>query len=326
MPDVYSVQNYYAFGQSMPNWSSTASVNDPKKYRFGYNGKEDDDEWGKQDYGFRIYDGRIGRFLSVDPLSRDYPELTPYQFASNTPIMAIDLDGLEAKIVFDKYYNSLHIIPDLSKTNPDLPYKYVTAVEYSNLTDDERARHNYGIEVQNVFTGGHFDSEKKVIIYKDPERPAEKPISVGTYSILENKGNTEPSHDSFFVLDPVDSAPYDKIDDRPGETNYKGEKRSGYNLHPGKVSHGCVTICKADSKLTTDERAKEWEIINDVIEQTKKELVPDNRGSYKYVPGKQAKFGTLEVIDSTPPPPPPVKKETKPKDKPATPTTTPDRA
>jgi RHS repeat-associated protein len=95
MPDVYSVQNYYAFGQSMPNWSSTAAVNDPKKYRFGFNGKEDDDEWAKQDYGFRIYDGRIGRFLSVDPLMKGYPMLTPYQSSSNSPISGIDLDGLE---------------------------------------------------------------------------------------------------------------------------------------------------------------------------------------------------------------------------------------
>jgi RHS repeat-associated protein len=68
MPDVYSVQNYYAFGQSMPKWSNITAVNDPKKYKFGYNGKEDDHEWGKQDYGFRIYDARVGRFLSVDTI------------------------------------------------------------------------------------------------------------------------------------------------------------------------------------------------------------------------------------------------------------------
>ncbi len=37
----------------------------------------------------------MGRFLSVDPISKDYPELTPYQFASNTPIFGIDLDGKE---------------------------------------------------------------------------------------------------------------------------------------------------------------------------------------------------------------------------------------
>jgi hypothetical protein len=43
----------------------------------------------------RIYDTRLGRFLTVDPLTKSYPELTPYQFASNTPIQGIDLDGLE---------------------------------------------------------------------------------------------------------------------------------------------------------------------------------------------------------------------------------------
>ena len=35
------------------------------------------------------------RFLSVDPIGREYPELTPYQFGSNRPIDGVDLDGLE---------------------------------------------------------------------------------------------------------------------------------------------------------------------------------------------------------------------------------------
>ena len=68
-------------------------------YRYGFNGKENDKDAGEgiQDYGMRIYDARLGRFLSVDPLFKSYPELTPYQFASNCPIEAIDLDGLEAE-------------------------------------------------------------------------------------------------------------------------------------------------------------------------------------------------------------------------------------
>jgi hypothetical protein len=49
----------------------------------------------QQDYGFRIYDPRLGKFLSVDPLFKTYPWYTPYQFAGNKPIVAIDLDGLE---------------------------------------------------------------------------------------------------------------------------------------------------------------------------------------------------------------------------------------
>src|SRR5690606_13112590 len=72
-------------------------------YKYGFNGKERDDEVSGSgnvyDYGFRIYNPRLGKFLSVDPLTASYPMLTPYQFASNMPIAAIDKDGLEAYIV-----------------------------------------------------------------------------------------------------------------------------------------------------------------------------------------------------------------------------------
>jgi RHS repeat-associated protein len=50
-------------------------------YRYGFNGKENDNEvkgeGGQQDYGMRIYDPRLGKFLSVDPLAKEYPMLTP---------------------------------------------------------------------------------------------------------------------------------------------------------------------------------------------------------------------------------------------------------
>jgi RHS repeat-associated protein len=87
--------NYYPFGMMMPERQySTITA-----YRFGYNGKENDDEvkgtGNQQDYGMRIYDPRLGRFLSVDPLSKQYPWYTPYQFAGNNPILSIDIDGLE---------------------------------------------------------------------------------------------------------------------------------------------------------------------------------------------------------------------------------------
>ncbi|HMG17057.1 MAG TPA: RHS repeat-associated core domain-containing protein, partial [Saprospiraceae bacterium] len=93
--DIWTVNDYYPFGSLMPG-RNYAIID---QYRFGFNGKENDNEIkGKgnyQDYGMRAYDGRLGRFFSVDPLAKKYPELTPYQFASNTPIQAIDLDGGE---------------------------------------------------------------------------------------------------------------------------------------------------------------------------------------------------------------------------------------
>ncbi|MDH5399541.1 MAG: hypothetical protein OEX02_15435 [Cyclobacteriaceae bacterium] len=87
----------------MPAVLKSAEKSCAGRYRYGFNGKEKDQsgEFGGNttyDYGFRINNPAIGRFLSVDPLTKSYPMLTPYQFASNTPIGAIDLDGLEARI------------------------------------------------------------------------------------------------------------------------------------------------------------------------------------------------------------------------------------
>jgi len=73
--------------------STTTGV--PNRYR--YNGKELHDELGLgwYDYGFRWYDPAVARFVSVDPLAEDFAELTTYQYAGNSPIANIDLDGLE---------------------------------------------------------------------------------------------------------------------------------------------------------------------------------------------------------------------------------------
>lgn len=101
----YPQLRYHPFGMLMPGRIYTSNT-----YRYGFNGKEKDDEakgiaGSQQDYGFRIYDPRMAKFLSVDPLTSKYAMLTPYQFASNTPIACIDLDGLEAYVVYiDNYF------------------------------------------------------------------------------------------------------------------------------------------------------------------------------------------------------------------------------
>ena len=93
--EIISYSDYYPFGWEMPGRKYNSA-----EYRYGFNGKEKDDEgeFGSitnYDYGFRIYNPAVGRFLSVDPLASSYAMLTPYQYASNTPIQAIDVDGKE---------------------------------------------------------------------------------------------------------------------------------------------------------------------------------------------------------------------------------------
>jgi len=66
-------------------------------YRFAFNGKERDNEtYGEgnaYDFGARIYDSRLGRFLSVDNYRSTFPSQSTYQFAGNCPIRFIDYNG-----------------------------------------------------------------------------------------------------------------------------------------------------------------------------------------------------------------------------------------
>jgi RHS repeat-associated protein len=114
--DVKSAQDYYPFGMEMPGRTYTTSSD----YNYGFNDKEKSDEINGSGinyvYGDRIFDTRMGRFLSIDPLQKQYPMLTPYQFASNSPIANVDLDGKESKYYTLEMYkyngqNSTQLVP-----------------------------------------------------------------------------------------------------------------------------------------------------------------------------------------------------------------------
>lgn len=68
-------------------------------YRFGFNGKERDDEtYGVGNeiaFESRIYDARLGKSFSMDPLWYKCVNVSPYNFALNCPILVIDRDGKE---------------------------------------------------------------------------------------------------------------------------------------------------------------------------------------------------------------------------------------
>ena len=69
-------------------------------YRYRFNGKE----WVTQglpsryDYGARMYDPAVGRFLTVDPLAGKYPSSSPYNYVDNNPILRIDPDGRDWRV------------------------------------------------------------------------------------------------------------------------------------------------------------------------------------------------------------------------------------
>ncbi len=92
--EVLSASDYYAFGAQMPGRNFTSET-----YRYGFQGQEKDDEVKGEgnsiNYEYRMHDPRLGRFLSIDPLSADYPWNSTYAFSENRVIDGIELEGLE---------------------------------------------------------------------------------------------------------------------------------------------------------------------------------------------------------------------------------------
>lgn len=71
-------------------------------YRYGFNGMEKDNEvkgsaGTSYDFGARMYDSRLGRWMSLDPLADGYTSFSPYSFVNNMPIWAIDPDGMKIR-------------------------------------------------------------------------------------------------------------------------------------------------------------------------------------------------------------------------------------
>ncbi len=81
-----------------------------RSYRYGFQGQEMDDEvkgeGNSVNYKYRMHDPRVGRFFAIDPLTTKYPNLTPYQFCSNSPIYYIEIEGLEGTLyTYKVWYN-----------------------------------------------------------------------------------------------------------------------------------------------------------------------------------------------------------------------------
>jgi RHS repeat-associated protein len=52
-------------------------------------------EGNSYDFGARMYDSRLGRWLSIDAFAGKYPNVSTYAFVANMPIIAIDPNGKE---------------------------------------------------------------------------------------------------------------------------------------------------------------------------------------------------------------------------------------
>jgi RHS repeat-associated protein len=90
LADVRQVSDYHPFGMAMNNRTFTYNL---LGYKYGFGSKEQDKESNTYDFGERIYDPRVGKFLSVDPSKKEYE--SPFTAFANNPVWIIDPDGAD---------------------------------------------------------------------------------------------------------------------------------------------------------------------------------------------------------------------------------------
>jgi len=136
--------------------------------RYLYQGQEMDDEvkgeGNSYDFGARIYDAKLGRFLSIDRLAKKHPGLSSYSFVNNSPVIAVDKDGNDWTI-------STTIAEDGSRT----VHVKLTAAAVNNSSepvDMNAFAATVKSQVEKSFTGSYVDSKTT---FKNDDQPGVKP-------------------------------------------------------------------------------------------------------------------------------------------------------
>ncbi|AXP79790.1 hypothetical protein CJ739_693 [Mariniflexile rhizosphaerae] len=152
---ILEENHYYPFGLKHTNYNSDinlytksstgeialrrpapSALVDPS-YQLKYNGKELQTELGLDlyDYHFRMYDPAIGRMLQIDPHASDYGKMSPYSYAFNNPVLAIDPDGRDGIVT--------------GSGTADDPYVITANYYYYGLNSDQKDGFNNSIAAYN---------------------------------------------------------------------------------------------------------------------------------------------------------------------------------
>ena len=202
-------KDYYPFGMLEPGRQFIAN-----DYRFGFNGKEKDDEvkglGNSLNFGERIYDSRVARWLSLDPLKAKYTEWSPYNFGLDNPIVLKDDYGRDvsfstvtnkdgSKTVFVTV-NAKLINLSSSKNHPSELAAIKSGIEYEakkvfsqnfNDVNGQKVEVNFSLNISIISEKEQIKSNDHVIALVDDVNPTKDLDPIGRADLGGNVQITE---------------------------------------------------------------------------------------------------------------------------------------
>jgi RHS repeat-associated protein len=172
------------------NWSTEA-------YRYGFNGKEKDDEFsvedGSYDFGARMYDARLGRWWSVDKHFANQANWSTYKAMMNNPVVYTDPDGntefltvtfvdksgnvlLKKSVVYtekvmtdgQKYYTDIYLFG--KKWGVNCNYRYFDYESNFTFVIDENGKIIDSKEEVNILYGNGIKDEDTVFTVGEQDK------------------------------------------------------------------------------------------------------------------------------------------------------------
>ncbi len=175
--------NYYPFGLKHQGYNNNSNIL-TDKYKYGYNGKEEQEELGLNwnDYGARNYDPAFGRWMNVDPMMESREWLSPFNYVQNNPLLRIDPNGALDDIweVLDD--NTLRMKEENDDADTVVDQQGNTIVQFN---EDEA--------VENFVNGK--GTEKVTVLRSDGES---EPSNEGILEVPTDNGNTPEGTETFF--------------------------------------------------------------------------------------------------------------------------------